>query len=272
MAIKFNGSFEVKRTPDEVYDFLTDPNRFAALLPDFQGLSVQDSTHFTVKVNVGISYIKGTADVKMELAQADRPKRAQYKGQGSMAGGNVSLTAGFDLSAIAGGTKVDWQGEAQIFGRLMSVAGGLLEPLGKKQVQKLIDGLQACVDLGNMLWGNPGVSVTKKDGAKNWVGQALPRKEENRLLRGRGKFSDDIKLREMLYLRFVRSPYAHAKIVSIDTSPAEALPGVFGAITGAEIVTQTQPFIEIAPDPGGKIKDYPLAVSKVRYQGEPVVV
>jgi carbon monoxide dehydrogenase subunit G len=145
MAIKFNGTFEVKRTPDEVYDFLTDPNRFAALLPEFQGLSVQDSTHFTVKVNVGISYIKGTADVKMELAQADRPKRAQYKGQGSMAGGNVSLTAGFDLSAIDGGTKVDWQGEAQIFGRLMSVAGGLLEPLGKKQVQKLIDGLQAAL-------------------------------------------------------------------------------------------------------------------------------
>jgi carbon monoxide dehydrogenase subunit G len=81
----------------------------------------------------------------MELAQGDRPKRAQYKGQGSMAGGNVSLTSGFDLSAIDGGTKVNWQGEAQIFGRLMSVAGGLLEPLGKKQVQKLIDGLQAAL-------------------------------------------------------------------------------------------------------------------------------
>jgi uncharacterized protein len=145
MAIKFNGSFEVKHTPEDVYDFLTDPNRFAALLPEFQGLSVQDATHFTVKVNVGISYIKGTAEVKMELVQADRPKRAQYKGQGSMAGGNVSLTAGFDLSALDGGTKVDWQGEAQIFGRLMSVAGGLLEPLGKKQVQKLIDGLQAAL-------------------------------------------------------------------------------------------------------------------------------
>ncbi len=40
-----------------------------------------------------------------------------------------------------------WQGEAQIFGRLASVAGGLLEPLGKKQVQKLIDGLQAALSL-----------------------------------------------------------------------------------------------------------------------------
>jgi carbon monoxide dehydrogenase subunit G len=105
-------------------------------------MSVQDGTHFTVKVNVGISYIKGVADVKMELAEAERPKRAQYKGNGSVAGGNVSLVAGFDLSANETGTKVGWQGDAQIFGRLTSVAGGLLEPLGKKQVQKLIDGLQ----------------------------------------------------------------------------------------------------------------------------------
>ena len=106
---------------------------------------------------------------------------------------------------------------------------------------------------------------------KNWVGQALPRKEENRLLRGRGKFADDIKLREMLYLHFVRSPYAHARIVSIDTSEAEKIPGVVCTLRGSEIVSETQPFIEIAPDPGGKIRDYPLAVSKVRYQGEPVV-
>jgi uncharacterized protein len=145
MPIKFNGEFEVKRTPEEVYDFLTDPNKFAPLLPEYQGMSVQDPTHFTVKVNVGISYIKGVADVKMELAQAERPKRAQYKGQGSVAGGNVSLVAGFDLSPANDGTKVAWQGEAQVFGRLTSVAGGLLEPLGRKQVQKLIDGLQAAL-------------------------------------------------------------------------------------------------------------------------------
>jgi len=115
------------------------------------------------------------------------------------------------------------------------------------------------------------VSSTEKDGAKNWVGQPLPRKEENRLLRGRGKFADDIKLREMLYLRFVRSPYAHAKILSVDVSAADALAGVVGTLTGSEIAAQTQPFIEIGPDPCARIKDYPLAVSKVRYQGEPVV-
>ncbi|MGA8866204.1 MAG: SRPBCC domain-containing protein [Candidatus Sulfotelmatobacter sp.] len=173
MAIKFSGEFEVKQQPEEVYDFLTDPSKFAPLLPEFQGVAVLDATHFTVKVNVGISYIKGTADVKMELAESDRPRRARYKGQGAVAGGNVTMVASFDLaprraselisnpmpdpaSDVApeaalnlapnnGGTKVNWQGEAQIFGRLTSVAGGLLEPLGKKQIQKLIDGLQAAL-------------------------------------------------------------------------------------------------------------------------------
>jgi len=145
VAIKFAGQFDVKKTPEEVFDFLTDPNRFAPLLPEFQGVTVHDPKHFNVKVNVGISYIKGTADVKMELAEAERPTRAQYKGQGSVAGGNVSMVAGFDLRPELTGTRVAWQGEAQVFGRLTSVAGGLLEPLGKKQVQKLIDGLQAAL-------------------------------------------------------------------------------------------------------------------------------
>src|SRR4051812_2098205 len=126
MAIKFSGEFAVKRSPEEVYDFLTDPSKFAPLLPEYQGMTIQDATHFTVKVNVGISHIKGVAEVKMQLAQAERPTRAQYKGEGRVAGGNVSLVAGFELLAADGGTKGVWQGDAQIFGRLTSVAGGLL--------------------------------------------------------------------------------------------------------------------------------------------------
>ncbi|HET7208376.1 MAG TPA: SRPBCC domain-containing protein [Terriglobales bacterium] len=145
MAISFSGEFEANKTPEQVYDFLTDPQKFAPLLPEYKGMSMQDPTHFTVKVNVGVSYIKGTADVKMELAQAERPKRAQYKGLGTVAGGNASIIAGFDLAATQVGTKVNWQGEAQIFGKLLSVGGGLLQPLAKKNIQKLIDSLQAAL-------------------------------------------------------------------------------------------------------------------------------
>src|SRR5690348_3392642 len=110
----------------------------------------------------------------------------------------------------------------------------------------------------------------KSNGHKRWVGQSVPRKEEGRLLRGQGKFIDDIKLREMLYLAFVRSPYAHARVVNVNTADAEALPGVVAVLTGHEVESLTSPFIEIGPDQCQKIADYPMAGGKARFQGEPV--
>ncbi|HJY88237.1 MAG TPA: xanthine dehydrogenase family protein molybdopterin-binding subunit [Candidatus Acidoferrales bacterium] len=109
-----------------------------------------------------------------------------------------------------------------------------------------------------------------KSPAQGWVGKAVPRKEDNRLLRGRGTFVDDIRLRDTLHLCFVRATYAHAAIKNIEVSRAQAHPGVACVLTGREITEQTTPFLEIGPDPSAKIKDYPMAVSKVRYQGEPV--
>jgi carbon-monoxide dehydrogenase large subunit len=66
-----------------------------------------------------------------------------------------------------------------------------------------------------------------------WVGQPIRRKEEDRLVRGKGIFVDDQKLTGMLHIRFVRSSYAHAKIARIDVSKAAALPGVVCTLTGA---------------------------------------
>ncbi|HEV2176963.1 MAG TPA: xanthine dehydrogenase family protein molybdopterin-binding subunit [Terriglobia bacterium] len=103
-----------------------------------------------------------------------------------------------------------------------------------------------------------------------WVGQSIGRKEEARLLRGQGKFVDDYKMQGMLHVAFVRSPYGHARIESIDTTEAKAAPGVVLVMTGAEVAAQVKPFIEIGPEPGGKIVDYPMAVGKTRFQGEPV--
>lgn len=134
------------KKPEEVYDFLADPNRFCPLLPDFEKMSVTDATHFTVSLKVGISHIRGTATVKMALEEAERPRRARYSGKGSVAGGNVDLSAGFDLVPdAAGGTRVQWKGTAQVFGQLASLAGGLLEPLARKNLQKVIDGLKAAL-------------------------------------------------------------------------------------------------------------------------------
>jgi aerobic carbon-monoxide dehydrogenase large subunit len=69
----------------------------------------------------------------------------------------------------------------------------------------------------------------------NGMGHSVRRKEDPRFLRGHGNYVDDVKLPGMLYMDIVRSPYAHAKITSIDSSEALKVPGVLAVITGKDL-------------------------------------
>ena len=142
MAINFSGEFTTPRGPEEVFDFLSDPNKFGPLLPDFESMSMQDATHFTVKVKVGVGNIRGSAEIKMELTEAVKPLRAQYRGRGNAIGSQITVSSSFELLPLPESTRVIWRGETAVFGKLASMAGGMLEPLGKKNIQKLIEGLQ----------------------------------------------------------------------------------------------------------------------------------
>jgi 2-furoyl-CoA dehydrogenase large subunit len=106
-----------------------------------------------------------------------------------------------------------------------------------------------------------------------WVGQSVPRREDRRLLQGQGEFADDVWMHRQGYAHFVRSPVGHARIVSTDTRRALELDGVYTVLTGEEAKEMCQvPFFQIAPEPGGRIEEYPLAVDKVRYHGDAVAV
>jgi CO/xanthine dehydrogenase Mo-binding subunit len=114
------------------------------------------------------------------------------------------------------------------------------------------------------------VTEPKVAPGKVWVGESIPRKEDKRLVQGQGVFFDDVRRHGMGYVHFVRSPYAHAAITRIDVSKAAALDGVYGTLIGEEVAALTDPFFELSVPPGAHIKDYALAVGKVRFQGEPV--
>ncbi|HYL61276.1 MAG TPA: SRPBCC domain-containing protein [Candidatus Methylomirabilis sp.] len=148
MEIKFGGDFVVQKKPEEVYKFLVDPNRFCPLLPDYQSMARVDDKNFVVKLSVGISHIRGTASVKMSLLETQPDKHAVYQGAGEVPGGSTTLRAGFELEPTTGGTKVIWNGQSNVVGRIASLAGGLLEPLAKKNIQKMIDGLQKALNAG----------------------------------------------------------------------------------------------------------------------------
>ena len=103
-----------------------------------------------------------------------------------------------------------------------------------------------------------------------FAGTNVPRKEDKRLVQGEGLFFDDVKRHNMGYVHFVRSPYAHAKIRSVDVSKALEHPGVFGTLTGDEVALLTDPFFQISSPPGAHLKDFCLAVGRARFVGEPV--
>jgi carbon-monoxide dehydrogenase large subunit len=109
----------------------------------------------------------------------------------------------------------------------------------------------------------------------SWMGSRLPRREDLRLVTGQGKYISDIVLPRMAHAVFVRSDYAHAKIVSIDTSAALALPGVISVTTGADIVDEmrSMPQPVLLPNLPAKYPTfYPLSVDKVKFHGAPVAL
>ena len=106
------------------------------------------------------------------------------------------------------------------------------------------------------------------------LGRARARKEDARLVTGRTTWTDNLVLPGMLHMAFVRSPYAHARISSVDVSAAKALPGVVAAFSGADFADEqgslpcawpVTPDIVIPPHP-------PMATDEVRYVGEAVAV
>jgi aerobic carbon-monoxide dehydrogenase large subunit len=112
--------------------------------------------------------------------------------------------------------------------------------------------------------------------AERYTGASIKRSEDPRILTGRGRYVDDVKLPGMLHAAFVRSPLAHARVLAVDVSAARALPGVVAVFTGADLEAITIP----GPDPllammggGGPMPEYSLlATDKVRFVGDPVAV
>ncbi|HEY2936056.1 MAG TPA: xanthine dehydrogenase family protein molybdopterin-binding subunit [Gaiellaceae bacterium] len=106
--------------------------------------------------------------------------------------------------------------------------------------------------------------------ARPWVGQSVLRVEDEALLRGQGRFMDDIDpVPHARHAAVVRSPFAHARIDSVDVSAALELPGVLGVLTGDDVAALSRPF------PAGIENDVPYyaaAVGTARYAGEPVAV
>jgi carbon monoxide dehydrogenase subunit G len=149
MGIRFDGEFSVAADPQVVYDMLSDPQRFAPLLPTYRSLEAKDDGTTDVTVEVGVGKIRGSAVINLALEGAEAPRRAAYSGKGKVMGSAFNMQTAFDLEAAeGGGTRVKWEGDLSMFGKLVALAGGLIRPIAKKDIQRLIDAIQAALSPG----------------------------------------------------------------------------------------------------------------------------
>ncbi|GAY07953.1 xanthine dehydrogenase family protein molybdopterin-binding subunit [Pseudonocardia sp. N23] len=109
----------------------------------------------------------------------------------------------------------------------------------------------------------------RENGGRRWVGRSVLRKEDPKLLAGRAVYVGDVALPGMLHGAVLRSPHAHARIVSIDTSAAEAIPGVAAVLTGAQAAELVNPMPAFCAEP---VPQTAIAIERVRYPGEAVAI
>ena len=109
-------------------------------------------------------------------------------------------------------------------------------------------------------------------------GKSVKRLEDQQLLLGAGQYTNDVTLPGQSYLVFLRSPYPHAKITNLDTTAAKAMPGVYGLITGQDLLAagvkpmaRPMNFKRADGSPLSCTTRYPLATDTVRFVGEPIV-
>lgn len=111
------------------------------------------------------------------------------------------------------------------------------------------------------------------DAAPRYIGQPLRRREDLKLITGKGRYVDDIKLPGMLHLAILRSPHAHANIRHVDLDAARAAPGVRLALAGADLTGRLGAIVPNWILPGTKVPHRPVvAVDRVRFVGECVAL
>jgi carbon-monoxide dehydrogenase large subunit len=118
---------------------------------------------------------------------------------------------------------------------------------------------------------NPSL-LTALDRPNSYIGRSVPRPNLARLTEGRGQYVSDVTLPRMAHVAFVRSPHAHARIVTIDTAAAKQAPGVVAVVTGSELAKVITPWVGVLTHLKG-LKSAPqsaIALERACWQGEAV--
>ncbi len=143
--LKFHmeGKFAIRAPLDLVFSGLSNPEFMASCIPDLQSHTIIDQDHFSAKIKVGISLIRGAVDMKFSLQDKKPPNHAKLVGEGSGAGSKMHIDSVFDLTAEGNGTAMSWSADADLSGLMAGIGGPVLKGQSEKQVNQIFANIKA---------------------------------------------------------------------------------------------------------------------------------
>lgn len=138
--MKFDGTVDIKASQEEVWKFLTDPEKVAHCVPGLKSLEVViPDEKFDVVASVGFGAVNATFDATVEWVELDAPNRATMKAHGTAPGSAVDVTSEMKLSSENGVTTLDWSADVVVVGTIASLASRLMPGVTRKLSGKFFD-------------------------------------------------------------------------------------------------------------------------------------
>lgn len=140
--MNFDGTFEVKANKNTVFTTIMNPEEISGCIPGFKSLNVVSPEEYSVVVRVGLAFIKGDFNIKFKVVESEENSHAKLSGTGMGMGGTLDLHATIDLTEEGEMTKMDWNAEAKVGGKL----GAMGQRIIGGQAQKIIKEMFACLE------------------------------------------------------------------------------------------------------------------------------
>lgn len=143
--MEFSGSVDIPAPRDQVFAFVTDPNRVGSCGPGVESIEIVDPTHFKARAKVGVGFISARFVVDLEIAEQQAPDMAVIKARGQAPGSAVDALGRINLAdgPEPGTTTMQWAAEVNISGMIASVGARLIESTANKMIGQTFDCMRA---------------------------------------------------------------------------------------------------------------------------------
>lgn len=143
--MEFTGEFSVSSSPEEVWEFILDPDQVGSVIPNCKNVEEIDETHYTAEVGVSVSQISVTFDANVEVVEQVEGEymKAEITGNAKSGDSRMDATGEFWMQPREdGGTDMEYRITLDVTGRIMNMGSRIVKSVGKRQTDKTIENLK----------------------------------------------------------------------------------------------------------------------------------